>query len=273
MKARLFVTATAAAAATLLLAAPAMAETCASSTPSQAAFPHTPQEQLVPKVVAIQVTVDGACQLTVQDTVTDRPSGLIDGDSLAWYLNTDGNPSTGSPLFAGADFVVMLLGSYPDRPMLIPYASGEFDVEAGTPVARTGFGFTVNINQLNATPGAFTMVGVSQWRGIRSYTDFIPPVTSVQASSVSFPVAFTPTATPAPATDNPTAAPNVEKPACRPPRLIGKSLRAARRAITRAGCQLGTITRPSSRRGRLVVVKQRSSGDRVSITLGVKRHR
>jgi hypothetical protein len=63
------------------------------------------------------------------------------------------------------------------------------------------------------------------------------------------------------------------------PRLTGKTLRKARRALRRAHCRLGRVVRLQRRTGRRLVVKAsrpragavRAAGKRVRVTLRVKR--
>jgi hypothetical protein len=69
-------------------------------------------------------------------------------------------------------------------------------------------------------------------------------------------------------------------PRCRVPRLVGKTLKAARRSLVRAKCRVGTVRRAWSTRKVGVVVKQRPrpgtrlrAGGRVNVVLSKGRRR
>lgn len=63
-------------------------------------------------------------------------------------------------------------------------------------------------------------------------------------------------------------------PKCKPPKLKGKSLSAAKSALKKANCKLGKITKPKKpKKGvKLVVIKQSGAGP-VNVTLGPKKRK
>lgn len=79
-----------------------------------------------------------------------------------------------------------------------------------------------------------------------------------------------PTSTPAPAPVQTTPSATTRK--CTPPRLKGKSLKAAKRALKNAGCAVGKVTKPRKlRKGAKLVVKRQSGSGPVKLVLGVKK--
>jgi hypothetical protein len=83
------------------------------------------------------------------------------------------------------------------------------------------------------------------------------------------------TPTTAPATPTPPVAPTAPTPAgtttstCKPPKLKGKTLAAAKKALLKAHCKLGTVKRPKKvKKGLILVVsKQSGKGPKIAITL------
>ena len=60
-----------------------------------------------PEISAITLTVDGSCNISITLTLD---GSLIYGDSHILYVDTDGNPATGSPTFDGSDVAVITIG-------------------------------------------------------------------------------------------------------------------------------------------------------------------
>lgn len=252
-------------AAVLVAMVPAAAgatTTCSASMPSTAGFPHTPTQSGVPQVSAVNVSVDAACNLTITDTITNRAAGLQPGDALTWYLNTDQTTTTGDPNLGGADVAVFLQGST-GAATLVPWNpdAGRLDTTLTTTVMRTNFGFTAGLAALSAVPGNVGMIAAASSTGSTD-TDFIPSATASGPASLSFAVQFSTT---------PVSAPPTSK-TCVAPKVVGKTLAAAKRALAKSHCAIGTVSRPKAvRRGvTLVVRRQHKVGQRVNLALGKK---
>jgi hypothetical protein len=161
--------------------------------------------------------------------VTLDSNGLIEGDFVATYVNTDGNPATGSPVFGGADLAVGILGHIGQDsvgallwngisfqtaafPSLISFASGSTDEV-----------WSISAAELGIAPGtATTLAFASMYSGIYDdYFDFAPEpglapfgFTTGSASGpppaavAPTPVAPTPVAPPAPTVGVSAAAPS-----------------------------------------------------------------
>jgi hypothetical protein len=80
---------------------------CTSSTPSTASYVDSPADGdagLAPEIVAVAAATSPGCGVGVQAVLADAtsPGELVEGDAVGIYLDTDGNPATGSPLWEGA---------------------------------------------------------------------------------------------------------------------------------------------------------------------------
>lgn len=98
--------------------------------------------------------------------------------------------------------------------------------------------------------------------GVKDNGDQCPG--AVGPAPTGCPVVVPPASAPAPAGSTRT---------CSPRSLKGKSLSAARTALKKAGCKLGKVTRPKKlKRGyKLVVKKQKTSGETVDLVLAAKK--
>lgn len=107
--------------------------------------------------------------------------------------------------------------------------------------------------------------------GVKDNADQCPGAAGPAPSGC--PVNVTPpvTVNPSPTTPG-TGSPQTANPDCAAVKLKGKSLAAARKALTKAGCKLGKVTKPKKAKkgSKLVVVKQSGKGP-VNVTLGVKK--
>jgi PASTA domain-containing protein len=253
---------------------------CTSSTPSSATFADSVADGefgLAPEILSVVATSDAACRITVQDVLADAfgPGDLIDGDAVGIYLDTDGNPATGSALWEGADRVVIIVGrTGPDLPPGLGVWDGATFSFAGAtslPAAGAG-GFAATPDQLGMTAPA--NVGIrtgTLWAGVfDTYFDFAP---EPFASSFRFPVAFSTAAPPAPPPPPapPVSTPPVARPAgCTVPRVKRLRSPTARRRLRNAGCRY-RIVRVRSRLGAgRVVSTTPAAGRRTTRTVVIR---
>jgi hypothetical protein len=245
---------------------------CYSSTPGSTSYADAPADGdlgLAPEITTVGVALDAACDYSVNPNI---PGSLIEGDGVFEYVDTDGDPGTGSPTFGGADVAIGSIGVTGIDP---PPVLGHWDPVANTfsfsggaslPTAGTG-GFSATLDQLGVRTPLTTGVRVaSLWVGIYDdYFDFAP---SPGLAAIPFPIAFsaTPPPPPAPAPTPaapvtpvatpvvPVAATSVPTPNIAPRTASGckvpavKKLRTAvaRQALRHAGCRLGVTTRSYS---------------------------
>jgi hypothetical protein len=277
---RLFIrlAALAAIALTGVAAPPAMAApaTCVSATPAVVTLDDgaSDGEPGAPELGAVRAQVNADCTVTVRLTVNNRPALRAD-DALLVYLNTDGNPATGARSFGGGDQGVgivsdedgpgylALLGAWDPKAEAIDFENArELDV---TP---TGFGFTAGIDELRLRSGSslgISVAGLSEPDG-EIALDFAP---DDEGGSLSLPIAYTTTATAAgPGTTVEPQRGQLVRRTCKVPRVKGRTITAARRAIRAAGCRVGrTRARYGTdvRRGRVVSTLP-SPGARIAAT-------
>lgn len=226
------------------VAAPA---TCVSATPAVVTLADAPDdaESGAPELSTVRAQVNADCTVTVRLTVTNRTT-LRPDDALLVYLNTDGNPATGARSFGGGDQGVgivadedgpgylALLGAWDPKAEAIDFENArELDV------TRTGFGFTAGIDELRVRSG--TSLGIS----IAALSepdddialDFAP---DDEGGSLELPISYTTTATAAaPATTGTPQRGQLVRRTCKVPRVKGRTVAAARRAIRAAGCRVG----------------------------------
>jgi hypothetical protein len=256
--------------AALAAAGPAHAA-CSSSTPSTTSFADSPTDGdsgLAPEIHTVAAAVDGACHVTVDPGVTYP---LITGDSVFVYVDTDGNPATGDPVFQGADRAIGTLGGYPPLMGAWNPATATMSFADGqqlTPYANGGFEATLDQLGIAASPTTTALRAASMWEGpLDDYFDFAPdagaapfplPVAFTAAAPappvvVLPPVTYTPPATAAPTTPaqtvNATSTPTprkAKKPACTVPSVKRLTTAAARAALRHAGCTAGDTTKAYS---------------------------
>jgi hypothetical protein len=281
------------AAALALMVVPASSQAaCYSSTPGSQAIADSVLDGdsgLAPELAGVAVSVGSHCGVTVDPLIVNRPFDLIDGDGVGIYIDTDGNPATGSPTFDGADKVIITAGmTGPDLPPgLGTWNGASFTFSPGAILPHVGeAGAVTTVDQLGiAAPGNIGVRVVATWRGIFNiYGDFAPeplaaPFTMPVAFSTQAPAvvpAAAPVVAPAPA---PAATPVVApapapgpaaKKACRVPSIKGMTAARARAKLKTAGCEytLKAVT-SKTREGRVVSVSK-PSGSKTSATLVVK---
>ncbi|MFL5886238.1 MAG: PASTA domain-containing protein [Thermoleophilaceae bacterium] len=192
------------------------------------------------------------------------PDDLLPDESVGIYMDTDGNPATGSPIWDGADKAVITIGElgFDDPPGLGTWNGSSFDFTGGSNL--TGIdaaGFSSNIDQLGiAGPTTMGIHTISLYEGIfDNYSDFAP---EVGASPFAFPVSFSTAAPPPPPpapvqTFAPTITPQQSggKPSgfCAVPRLRGKKVKQAMAALKKAHCRYKVVkVRKKKKAGRVV---------------------
>jgi len=290
------------AAAIALMALPAASQAaCYSSTPSSQAIADSPFDGdtgLAPEMAGVGIAVDAACGIAVDPVITNRPLDLISGDGVGIYIDTDGNPATGSPIFDGADRAILTVGlTGPDLPPAIGTWDGTtFSFTAAPQLPRMGEGGArATLDQLGiAAPGNIGVRVLTTWTGtFNTYGDFAPePLAAPFSMPVSFSTQAPPPAAPAPAAvPAPTAAPVVPaaptptptptpvgasaKKSCRVPAVKGLTATRAKKKLATAGCRV-TLRVVSSkvREGRVVSTSPKAgSKTSKSIVVTVSRGR
>ena len=236
---------------------------CTASTPaSQSLADNASDGQLglAPEITFVDATLGSACDLVVLPSLGDRSAtaGLIPYETLATYIDTDGNSATGSPRWDGADKIVVVFGRRGAGlpPALGTWTGAAFSFAAGVtlPVVGAG-GFAANLDQLGVSgPTTLGLRVASSWTGLRDTYDDLAP--KRVGPSFAFPVTFTtdgaPPAPAIPASRGGGPGPTI----CMVPKVRRLPLPEARRRLARAGCRL-----------RVVSVSSRLKDRRVSHTL------
>lgn len=271
-----------AAAAALALPAPVGAA-CQTSTPTSVTFADHPADgdlNLAPEIGLVSAGVDGGCGYAVDPGVS--PPFLVEDDAVFIYLDTDGNPATGDPVFTGADAVVGTIGTAGGvtPPRLARWTGATYDFTGGADLATpTAGGFRASIDQLGVPSGVTTRFRVgTMWSGTYdNYFDFAP---DTPGSAIALPVVFgtaapipapapPPPPAPAPAPAPPAGAADeaVDQTSCRVPRVRGLSVTRAEDKLVAAGCELASTDRvrfhTKVRRGRVIATNP-AAGRRTS---------
>jgi PASTA domain-containing protein len=278
------------AAALALMIAPASSQAaCYSSTPNTQVFADSPfdgDSGLAPELAGVGIAVDSGCGVVADPVVVNRPFGLFDGDGVGIYIDTDGNPATGSPIWNGADRVIITAGSnVADLPPGLGVWNGTtFSFAANPFLPKVGdAGARATIDQLGiAAPATVGVRVASIWSGIfNTYGDFAPePLVPSFAVPVSFsnqaPPVVTPAPAPAPApvpvaapVTTPSVAPKPAK-ACRVPSVRGMPANRARAKLKAAGCRYTIKAVTSKTREGRVVSLSRQAGTKTTATIVVK---
>ena len=181
---------------------------CTASTPaSQRLADNASDGQLglAPEITFVDAMLGSACDLVVLTSLGDRSAtvGLIPYETLATYIDTDGNPATGSPQWNGADKVVVVFGQRrAGQPAALgTWTGAAFSFAAGITLPVVGAsGFAANLDQLGVSgPTTLGLRVASSWTGLRDTYDDLAPKRG--GPSFAFPVTFTTDgAPPAPAT-------------------------------------------------------------------------
>src|SRR4051812_37920875 len=94
---------------------PALAATCSSSAVNSTSYADTIGDAdagLAPDIASGAIAIDASCGVTATYAVTNRSYGMLSGDFVSWYLDTDNNAATGSQSgFKGADLAIGRLGN------------------------------------------------------------------------------------------------------------------------------------------------------------------
>lgn len=256
-------------------AAPA---TCVRATPAVVTLADGPSdaETGAPELSAVRAAVNADCTVTVRLTVDGRDA-LRPDDALLVYLNTDGNTDTGARSFGGADQGVGLVADE-DGPGYLALLGAwdaaaeaiDFENARELDVTRTGFGFTAGIDELGVRSGSalgISVAALSEPDG-EIALDFAP---DDEGGALTLPIAYTTTATaatPAPGTTGAPQRGDLVRRTCKVPRVKGRTVTAARRAIRAAGCRVGrTRARYGTgvRKGRAVATLP-AAGSRIAAT-------
>ena len=232
---------------------------CTASTPaSQRLADNASDGQLglSPEITFVDAMLGSACDLVVLTSLGDRSAtvGLIPYETLATYIDTDGNPATGSPQWNGADKVVVVFGQRRAGPpaALGTWTGAAFSFAAGVtlPVVGAG-GFAANLDQLGVSgPTTLGLRVASSWTGLRDTYDDLAPKRG--GPSFAFLVTFTTDgAPPAPAIPaSQGGGPGLT--ICMVPKVRRLPLPEARRRLARAGCRLRVVSVSSSLKPRRV---------------------
>jgi hypothetical protein len=115
--------------------------------------------------------------------ITLDTNTLIDGDSVTTFVNTDGNPGTGEPVFGGADVAVMIIGytTGPDYVLTYRWNGSSFQDAffpslISFPSGTTDEVWAISAAELGVAPGTrTTLVFASLYQGLYDdYFDFAP---------------------------------------------------------------------------------------------------
>jgi hypothetical protein len=254
------------AAAVVVMACPATAgATCYSSTPANQSFADSPadgESGLAPEITSADFQLNGACTVTAGPTLANRPSGLIDGDFVAVYLDVDGNPSTGSPTFGGADRAIATLGQTGDDspPLMGTWdpVQNKFNFTGGPTLTASGAGgFTAPVDTIGLAQNVTAGIAIgTSWQGtFDTYFDFAPDagapdkafrLATAYSTAAPPPPAAAPAqpthsaASTAPSSSTTSASTKAAK-QCLVPSVRNKTLAAARKALSRADCIAGKL--------------------------------
>lgn len=137
-------------------------------------------------------------------------NALIPGDLVATFVNTDGNPYTGSPTFGGADLAVSIVGQYgTDAVAASRWNGSTFQTVyspslASFPSGATDEVWSMSAAEMGVVPGArTTLVFGAMYSDVYDYFDFapepgLPPFSFTAGSLAPPPVAPAPAAASSP---------------------------------------------------------------------------
>lgn len=278
--------------ATLALGIPSAASAaCYSSTPSTARFSDAigdGEAGLAPEITGVVAVTDDTCGIGIAVALSGAvsPGDLIEGEAVGIYLDTDGNPATGSPTWDGADRVVMIVGrTGPDLPPAVGVWDGaEFSFAGARELTpSTAAGFVAHLDELGvAAPATLGISTGAIWTGAYdTYADFAP---EPGASPFAFPVQFSttppPPPPPPPAVAPPSSSPQDDSGSrrarrCKVPRLKGLTRSQAVKRLRRAECKYRFVTTKRGRRpGRVVSTSPpagRRTAGRVTVRITARR--
>jgi hypothetical protein len=221
--------------------------TCYSSTPSTQTFADSTGDTTGDDILHVDVTLEAGCGITIDPVLS---AGLTASDSVSTYINTDGNTATGDTFFGGADKAVVVSGLFPGVPPVLAICTTHpCELSGGkflTPVGVAGF--STNLDELG--------VGSPTTLGIVVVSFYAPPAPASPDADIApnvppayaFATSFT-TSPPAPPGPPPPPSPPASPPAppaaqtqkvskgCTVPKLKGKSVAKAKKALAKAGCK------------------------------------
>jgi hypothetical protein len=230
---------------------------CTASTPATQRLADNASDGqlgLAPEITFVDAMLGSACDLVVLTSLGDRSAtvGPISYETLATYIDTDGNPATGSPQWNGADKVVVVFGERRASPALGTWTGAAFSFAAGITLPVVGAsGFAANLDQLGVSgPTTLGLRVASNWTGLRDTYDDLAPKRG--GPSLAFLVTFT--------TDGAPPAPAIPASRgggpgltiCMVPKVRRLPLPEARRRLARAGCRLRVVSVSSSLQPRRV---------------------
>jgi hypothetical protein len=161
-------------------------------------------------------------------------------------------------------------GNQSAAPLFADAAAGDLRQMAGSPTIDAGVtdaaNGTVDVNGSQRTQGAATDIGGYE----HTSPPADPPVQDPAAPDTGAQPPMTDTVVPPAGTPRggPSAQPAPAK--CIVPRVKGKTLKAARAALLKAGCKVGKVTRRRSARRVGKVLSQRTAGTKVHLVVGRK---
>lgn len=225
---------------------------CTASTPASERLADNASDGqlgLAPEITFVDATLGSACDLVVLTSLGDRSAtvGLIPYETLATYIDTDGNSATGSQQWNGADKVVVVFGQRTAGPpaALGTWTGAAFSFAAGVTLPAVGAsGFAANLDQLGVSgPATLGLRVASSWTGLRDTYDDLAP--KRRGPSFAFPVTFTTDGAP-PAPAIPASQGGGGPTICMVPKVRRLPLPEARRRLARAGCRLRVVSVSSS---------------------------
>jgi hypothetical protein len=108
-------------------------------------------------------------------------NGLIEGDFVSTFVNTDGNPATGETVFGGADVAVWIIGHTGQDGVATSVWNGasfqaaSFPSLISFPSGVTDEVWSISAAELGIGPGATTtLVFGTEYSGFNNYFDFAP---------------------------------------------------------------------------------------------------
>lgn len=245
--------------------------------------------ELAPDLTTVRVENDDSGRLTFAVTFSNRPDPLNAGDQVSVFLDTDLNAATGDPL--GADYALLALGrAGTDAAGLCRLGGGETDCGIPQPtfggttgpstltlfVNRSDLGgtdaFTIRVSSSFQAAGGGTIsydfapdAGQAAWM-YRLVIGTSPPPPPPPPPAPPPPPPPPPPQPPPPPPPQPPPPPPPQPPAPRPARCVvpsvkGKTLPVAVRALTRARCRVGAVSRVYSvrvKKGRVLSQSRRA---------------
>lgn len=238
---------------------------CASSTGGNASITDPTGDTTGADILRVDVALDGVCGIKLEPVLdSSRDAGLTADDEVVTYINTDGNPATGDTSAGGVDRAVVARVGV--SPTLFSCTTTPCELNEVAALSAVGAaGFTTDLNQLGvASPTTLGITVSALYRPSDTALwdrddapDNLPPY--------DFPVSFAsvvePPPPPGPFTPS-VSFPAIARPKCLRrdclttcivPRIKGKRVSRAKKALQRAGCKYRILGR-----GRVVSVRPKA---------------